>query len=127
MSQPITPDSEPRDLLAELPQDEPVVMVNLLRFKRPDGEAHYARYAREVIPHLQAVGARPLHGSVARSYVIGEGERPWWDTILLVEYPSPRAFLEMVGNEDYLKVHEHREAALERAELIATTAWAPEG
>ena len=55
--------------------------------------------------------------------MIGDGERPWWDAILVVEYPSPAAFLKMVADPDYLEVHKHREAALDRAELIATSRW----
>jgi hypothetical protein len=29
----------------------------------------------------------------------------------------------MVTNDEYLKVHEHRAAALERGDLIATSKW----
>ncbi|HEX7609886.1 MAG TPA: DUF1330 domain-containing protein [Solirubrobacteraceae bacterium] len=123
MSHPVVPTSEQSALLAELPTDEPVVMVNLLRFKQPDGATHYARYAREVVPHLEAVGARALYAGSARAFVIGEGTRPWWDSILVVEYPTPGAFMSMVAGEGYAEVHVHREAALERAELIATGSW----
>jgi uncharacterized protein (DUF1330 family) len=55
--------------------------------------------------------------------VIGDGEKPWWDAIIVVEYPSPAAFLDMVSNEEYLKVHEHRAAGLARGDLIATSTW----
>jgi uncharacterized protein (DUF1330 family) len=55
--------------------------------------------------------------------VIGEGERPWWDAILIVEYPTPQAFIEMVTTPEYAQVHEHRAAALERGDLIATSTW----
>ncbi len=123
MANPITPTPEQGELLTRLPAEEPVVMINLLRFKPPDGVAHYERYAREAGPHLQQVGARPLYAGDARGFVIGEGAKPWWDAILVVEYPSPAAFVTMVGNKDYQEVHKHREAALERAELIATNMW----
>jgi uncharacterized protein (DUF1330 family) len=120
MANPITPTAEQGALLAGLPAEEPVVMINLLEFKQPDGVASYERYAREVGPHLQAVGARPLYAGDALAYVVGEAPKPWWDAILVVEYPSPAAFVTMVGSEAYQEVHRHREAALERAELIAT-------
>jgi uncharacterized protein (DUF1330 family) len=123
MSQAIVPSREQSALLAELPPEQPVVMINLLQFKQPDGASHYARYAREVTPHLDAVGARALYAGNARACVIGEDARPWWDVILIVEYPSPQAFTSMVTSEAYAEVHVHREAALERAELIATNAW----
>lgn len=41
----------------------------------------------------------------------------------MVEYPSPAAFIDMVTNEEYLKVHEHRAPALDRGDLIATSTW----
>ena len=37
--------------------------------------------------------------------------------------PSPAAFLDMVTNEEYLKIHDHRANALDRGDLIATSTW----
>jgi hypothetical protein len=37
----------------------------------------------------------------------------------LVEYPSRAKFLEMAMNEEYIKVHAHREAALADSRIIA--------
>jgi uncharacterized protein (DUF1330 family) len=122
MSESITPTADPRELLAGLPPDEPVVMINLLKFRPDGGAASYARYAAGVEPHMQQVGAVLLYAGDAKASLIGSTERTWWDTILVVRYPTPAAFLKMVSDEDYLKVHEHRAAALERAELIATNA-----
>ena len=110
--------------------DEPVVMLNLLRFKeRADGinaeegisgaEA-YGRYGAGVAEHLARVGGRILHASVAQQTVIGPDEREW-DMVILAEYPSRAAFLEMAGDPDYLQVHQHRESALADSRLIACT------
>ena len=109
--------------LAARPADAPVVMVNLLKFKTEDHVERYLQYGREVAPHLQRVGATIRYGGVAPAVVIGDGERPWWDAILIVEYPSPAAFIDMVTTEEYAKVHEHRAAALDRGDLIATSIW----
>jgi uncharacterized protein (DUF1330 family) len=40
--------------------------------------------------------------------------------MMLVQYPSRAHFLEMANNPDYIKIHEYREQALERAVLYAT-------
>jgi uncharacterized protein (DUF1330 family) len=109
--------------LAARPAEAPVVMVNLLQFRAEGGRERYLRYAQEVAPHIQRVGATVRYAGASAQQVIGEGERPWWDAILIVEYPSPAAFLEMVTDEEYLKVHEHRAAALDRGDLIATSTW----
>jgi uncharacterized protein (DUF1330 family) len=114
--------------LAASGEDGPVMMVNLLRFKeRADGidaddgisgaEA-YARYGAAVQPYLEGVGGRLLLAGAATESVIGpeEGE---WDAVLVAEYPSRQAFLEMIGDPGYLAVHGHRAAGLADSRLIA--------
>jgi uncharacterized protein (DUF1330 family) len=109
--------------LAARPADAPVVMVNLLKFNTSGGLEAYLQYGREVAPHLERVGAAVRYAGTAPAFIIGEGERPWWDAILIVEYPTPQAFIDMVTTPEYAKVHEHRAAALERGDLIATSVW----
>jgi len=113
--------------LAARPADAPVLMVNLLKFKTPGGRERYLQYGRDVAPHLERVGAAVRYGGAAPATIIGDAEKPWWDAILVVEYPSPQAFIDMVTSPEYATVHEHRAAALERGDLIATSAWSPGG
>ena len=127
MSSSLEPTPEQFAALAARPADAPVVMVNLLTFRPDGGRASYARYAQEVAPHLQRVGGTVRYAGSAPTQVIGDGERPWWDAILVVEYPSPGAFIDMVTNAEYIKVHEHRAAALDRGDLIATSTWTMAG
>ncbi|WP_406813704.1 DUF1330 domain-containing protein [Mycobacterium sp. M23085] len=119
----LEPTPEQFAALAARPADAPVVMVNLLKFKADGGLQSYLRYGQEVVPHLQRVGAKLRYAGKAPSVVIGEGEKPWWDAILVVEYPTPQAFIDMVTTQEYAKVHEHRAAGLERGDLIATSTW----
>ena len=109
--------------LAERPDDAPVVMVNLLKFKPEGGLESYLQYGRDVVPHLERVGATLRYAGGAPAVVIGDAERPWWDAILIVEYPTPQAFIDMVTTQEYAKVHEHRAAGLDRGDLIATSTW----
>ena len=108
---------------ANLPADAPVVMINLLEFHDGDGLAHYRTYMREVQPHLDRVGGSVRYAGTNPHNVIGDGERPWWDAILVVEYPSPQAFVDMVLDPGYQQVHEHRAAALRQGDLVATSQW----
>ena len=75
-----------------------------------------ARWTVKVGGKVRYAGANPHN-------VIGDGARPWWDAILVVEYPSPQAFVDMVRDPAYQKVHEHRAAALEQGDLVATSQW----
>jgi uncharacterized protein (DUF1330 family) len=126
---PLTPTTSQIEALAAADSDEPVIMLNLLRFKdRADGidegmsgREAYALYGEQTAPFLAAVGGRLLSAVEAQQVVIGpeEGE---WDVALLVEYPSRKRFLEMAVDPDYLAVHAHREAALADSRLIACAA-----
>jgi uncharacterized protein (DUF1330 family) len=106
MSSSLEPTPEQLEALAARPADAPVVMINLLQFRAEGGRENYLRYTQEVAPHLQRVGRAVRYVGGAPSVVIGDGEKPWWDAIIVVEYPSPAAFLDMVSNQEYLKVHE---------------------
>jgi uncharacterized protein (DUF1330 family) len=123
MSSSLEPTPERLAALASRQADVPVVMINLLQFRADGGRESYLRYAQEVAPHLQRVGGTVRYAGAAPGVVIGDGEKPWWDAIIVVEYPSPAAFLDMVTNEEYLKVHEYRAAGLDRGDLIATSIW----
>jgi uncharacterized protein (DUF1330 family) len=123
MSGLLEPTPEQFAALTARPADAPVVMVNLLKFKTAGGVESYARYAQEVAPHLERVGGTVRYVGAAPAFVIGDGDRPWWDAILVVEYPTPQAFIDMVTTPEYAKVHEHRATALDRGDLIATSAW----
>ena len=103
--------------LAENKNDEPFVMLNLLKFKKDGGKEAYFRYIKESGPFVEGVGAKVLYFGKANELLNGTQD---WDIIMLVQYPSRKAFLRMANNPDYLKVHEFREAALERAVLYAT-------
>jgi uncharacterized protein (DUF1330 family) len=121
----VEPLAEQLRRLQSLPQDQPIVMVNLLKFRPNGGAESYARYARAVEPHLKRVGATVHYSGTEQAVIIGEADRRDWDAILLVQYPTPKAFLAMITDPDYVDIHQHRADALERAELIATTAWNP--
>jgi uncharacterized protein (DUF1330 family) len=123
---PLTPTASQVERLAADGSEEPVVMLNLVRFKdRADGidegmsgREAYALYGEQAAPFLAAVGGRMLSAVEARQVVIGPEEIEW-DLALLVEYPSRGKFLQMAVDPGYLKVHEHRAAALADSRLIA--------
>ena len=100
MSASLEPMPEQFAALAARPADEPVVMINLLQFRADGGRQSYIRYTHEVTPHLLRVGGTVRYAGASPTVVVGEREKPWRDAIIVVEYPSPAAFLDMVSNED---------------------------
>lgn len=103
--------------LAKNPSDSPVVMLNLLRFKADGGLSSYLQYAKEANKFVEGVGGKVLYLGKPDELLNGE---ELWDLLMLVQYPSRKAFLQMANNPEYLKTHHFREEALERAVLYAT-------
>lgn len=126
-----TVDPTPADLerLAKtVPAGTPVTMLNLLRFHKqaqyPAGSGHtpctgreaFARYAEVAQQKVKQVGGQPMFMTSALARFIGPvGEE--WDTVVLVNYPSVQAFLQMLAMPDYRAAAVHRSAALEDARL----------
>ena len=78
------------------------------------------RYGDRVRSMLEKVGGRILWQGRADSVVIG-GEADDWDAVILVEYPSRRAFIEMTSSPKYEDVSKDRTAGLADSRLIAMT------
>jgi uncharacterized protein (DUF1330 family) len=130
---PIGPTTEQIQALVDSELETPVVMLNLLKFaERTDGAGDddgsdsgsgrdsYARYGDRVRSMLEKVGGRVLWQGRADSVVIG-GEDDDWDAVILVEYPSRKAFLEMTSSPKYREVSKDRTAGLADSRLIAMT------
>ena len=125
----IYPNKEQIEELLKGPADQPVVMVNLLKFKeRADategdstGQEAYGRYAEQMRKVVESQGGRFIWAGRVDSKVIGEDGDPEFDVVALVEYPSRQKFLEIVGSQKVREIGEHRSAGLEMQWLIATT------
>lgn len=98
-------------------------MLNLLKFKveTSDGESgklKYLEYEREIRPILKKHNASIVWAGEVAANLIGNSN---WDMVVVVKYPEPKVFLEMISSEEYSKISHLREAALERTELIANS------
>ena len=124
----IYPTPEQIQTLLAGPPDQPVVMVNLLRFKPKadgldeglSGQEAYERYAEAMQKFVESHGGRFIWVGRVDSVVIGDGEARF-DMIGLVEYPSRQKFIEIAQSDHVREIGAHRAAGLESQWLIATT------
>jgi uncharacterized protein (DUF1330 family) len=122
----ITPNRDQFQELASAPDEGPVVMLNLLKFKAKadtgdaSGSSEYRRYGDAALEMVEARGGRVLWAGRADQVLIGDPNEDW-DQVILVQYPSRAAFIDMVTQPSYQDAHTHREAGLERTVLIACT------
>ena len=118
----VMPNEKQMEEFLEEGHDEPIFMVNLLKFKDraeyPDkresnlsGKEAYAIYSKEVVGHLEKVGGKPIFGSEVSRLMLGEVE-DLWDQVAIAMYPNRKAMLKMISDPDYIKSAQHRVAGL---------------
>ncbi len=125
----IYPTSEQIQALLAGPADQPVVMVNLLRFKPQadapargmTGEDAYQRYADAMRQVVESHGGRLLWAGSVDAVVIGEADAAQFHVVAIVEYPSRQKFLEIAQSDRVREIGVDRAAGLESQWLIATT------
>ena len=117
-----------------LPDDTPINMVNFLRYRDlaeyPDGHEHagkgwsgrraYEEYGRAIAVPFTRVGAKVIWRGAFQATTIGAADEVW-DDLLVVEYPSARAFLQMIGDPEYQAGGVNRTAALADSRLFRTS------
>ena len=108
----------PADLNLFLAEDdgEPVVMLNLLRFRPDGGRERYFEYLSMAGPLVARHGAEILYaGNGATALAAEPGQA--WDVVALVRYPTRRAFADMIADPDYGLADPVRQSALAEAVL----------
>jgi uncharacterized protein (DUF1330 family) len=99
------------------PDEGPVVMLNLLKFRPAGGAESYARYSRTAERLVKKLGGKVIYQGKFEMTFIGQED---WDAVLLVEYPSRAAFLQMTRSTEYQDVVRFRSEALTDSRLYAT-------
>lgn len=91
-----------------------MVMLNLLSFKPDGGRERYEEYGAAVAPLLEKTGGRISFLGQPSTALLGEDS---WDMVALVEYPTRKAFLDMIGSPEYQAIGHLRTEALAKGEL----------
>jgi uncharacterized protein (DUF1330 family) len=114
--------------LAALDPEQPVVMVNLMRFREQslDGDGSgwdaYLRYSALTVPMIKARGGTLLWTGNATAVALGPQAGNRWDYVALVYYPSLAAFLDMMTSADYERSSDpHRRNGCAEHVIIATS------
>jgi hypothetical protein len=114
---PIEPDQDQmREIAARAggPDDGPVVMLNLNRYRE---RGAYERYGAVALQVLQRVGGRIMWHAQANETVIGD-DSDLYDEVIAVWYPSRAAFVELATSDEVLAARGDRVEGLERAAII---------
>lgn len=113
--------------LAQLDQQAPVVMLNLMRFhpRSLDGDGSgwdaYLRYSAVTVPMIKARGGTLLWTGDAKAVALGPQAGHSWDFVALVHYPLVAAFLDMMTSDAYERLADsHRRNGCAEHLIVAT-------
>jgi len=132
----IDPTAEQVRGLRDVPDERPITMLNLLKFRTQaryeegeeapcSGREAYARYKKAFTGTVGAVSqAQVVFQGPVQQVFIGAAGQPEtdWDEVLVVRYPSRRHFLAMMAEPTYREALRHRYAGLERTVLLQCSA-----
>ena len=127
----IDPSREGFDAFKALPRDEPIHMLNLLRYRDlatyPEGHEHagkgwsgrraYQEYGRTSGPIFRRVGGGIVWRGAFQCMVTVPGDKHWHDAFV-AEYPDSAAFFAMLKDPDYQLAVANRTAALVDSRLM---------
>jgi uncharacterized protein (DUF1330 family) len=123
----IDPDREAFNAFKDLPRDEPIEMLNLIKLydqaryddgRQASGAEAYQQYGKVSAPVFQRVGGSIIWRGQPQNVLIGPGDE-LWDIAFIARYPNAGAFLEMVTDEFYqTKAVPHRRAGVQNSRLI---------
>lgn len=125
------PNKQQIETLLSLPDNGPVCMVNLLKFREKaqyedgrdcdlSGVEAYGLYAAQMRKFVEDQGGRFIYSATVDTLMIGKGDGDW-DAVAIVEYPSRQAFVEIAMSPKVVEIGVHRAAGLDGQLLIATT------
>ena len=127
----IDPSPENFAAFKALPRDEPIHMLNLLRYREhaeyPEGHAHhgngwsgrraYQEYGKTSGPIFARVGGTIVWRGAFQTMVTGPGDKDWHDGFV-AQYPNSAAFFEMIKDAEYQKAVANRTPALVDSRLM---------
>jgi uncharacterized protein (DUF1330 family) len=93
--------------LEALRDDEPVLMVNLVRLREKASSGNgsgwdaYQRYSTATAPMIKARGGTVIWAGRAEAVALGVAHENVWDFVVLVRYPSRAAFIDMMTSDEY--------------------------
>lgn len=128
----VDPSREAFDLFKALPRDEPIHMLNLLKFREqaayPVGHEHagkgwsgkraYTEYGKTIGAIFARVGGSIYWRGGFQGVLIGPADGWDWDASFIACYPDSAAFMAMVTDPEYRLAVVNRQAAVLNSRLV---------
>ena len=123
----VTPSKEEfLKFIKEYPDNAPITMINILKFKEKSGKGEetgkdaYLRYSKNMVALMEKANAKVVWMGYVHQTLIGDYEsQP--DMLIIVNYPNKKSFIEMSTTPAYEEISKDRKIALEYGGLMVST------
>ena len=125
-------DSQLREI-SEADQESPFDMINLIKYRSVaiyeseadnafgrSGREAYQEYGMVAFSKIIGMGGSLVYRGTCDHHFVGD-ESQNYDDLIIVRYPSRRAYLEMFNSTEYQEAIKHRKAGLEYRVLHEST------
>ena len=119
--------------ITETDQESSFDMINLIKYRPTaiyesaadnaigrSGREAYQEYGLVAFPKIIGMGGSLVYKGTCDHQFVGD-ESQNYDDLIIVRYPSKRAYLEMFNSTEYQEVIKHRKAGLEYRVLHEST------
>lgn len=121
----LSPTKEDWKVILRLPADQPVNILNLLKFELEvqsleglvSGLEAYGKYSESVgAAFARNGGKRIFFGKV--NHLFGNVPGTDWDAAIVTEYPTPIALANFWLDEEFIAGHKHRNDGVEKSRVL---------
>ncbi len=124
----VCPDADDWRVILSGPSDQPLTILNLLKFKpqvqTPEGvlpgASVYRRYSTRVAGAFARVGGKQvLFGKVGHRFgLLASPSVVGWDAAIVTRYPTPRALADFWLDPEFITAHAHRIDGIDQSQVL---------
>lgn len=95
------------EILKTFSADEPVFMLNYLKYKdivsetEKTGEETYKEYMQAAMPFFADVDSEIVFKGKPQATILGPSDKNMWDEVLIVKYANKNEFFKLTQMKDY--------------------------
>lgn len=137
----VNPSRENFERFKALPRDEPVHLLNMIRYREqalyPEGhpcaelgwtgQRAFEEYFACVVPFIERLGGGIVWQGTFEGVITGPSDFEW-DEVFVMGFPTAGAFLALVTDPEYkAEIVDHRTAAVQDSRLVRYAPAPPKG
>lgn len=123
----ISPKAEQLDTLESKPDDHPVIVMKLLKYRGEEGRESYRRYSEVAVSRIRELAGDVVFFGNVKPFTVNFAGSPElfgfdsnpWDSVVFERYRSRKDLRKLGESEDYRAATIHRQSSIEKTVIYA--------